>query len=380
MVTGGAAIDHRRLWPPLLRATFVLALLIAAPAAGQVDDCSDAPVGAACVDLPCTMHGHCDDEGFCDPDNVSQPGSSVTCDDFDECTTNDRCNGQGDCVGQNRPTGTACGDACEPGHCGLDEDGFFDCLPGTPRPAGTPCDDDDPCTTSDVCDENGFCLGTPRVCSDANACTDGDYCNEAGQCVGGTTLSCDDANTCTLDSCDPTAGCVHRFDMRCITPILALLDDPPCESTGVMVTSTAVRRSGSGPWDIKLRLTLRTTTLFDPARTDTTRLVVADSAGRTLWDSGTIAPGGAAWWAAATRRRYTFKDRTGSLANGLTALTIRELSGGGAYDVSAKIRVAALAAPLPAQGTHVIRVELSGDCRSGAAAQCVKRPNNERCK
>ncbi len=300
---------------------------VACPATcGPADDgirCSD---GTACTTGDTCSGGSC-------------VGTPLACDDGDPCTT-DGCDAQLGCVYHEEPHPPACitssdcgfaadhvpcvadGDPCTQDGCllGVCQVGLLHfqrqcadgdacngdefcspvkgCEPGPPPS----CDDGNACNGVETCDSGSGCQpGTPLAngtpCDDGRLCSSGDSC--AGGTCTGTAVDCDDGDGATADLCTEATGCLHcaRMSQAKLT-----LTFPAANRTGAFGVSGTFAPLGA----------------FDVTGPNGATLLVHD--GTEVIQQSHVA--GSAFMRSGHVLR--FADRSGSAANGLTRLRLRE--------------------------------------------------------
>jgi hypothetical protein len=194
----------------------------------ECEDGIECSVGDTCIDGQCVGYlddSKCDDNDPCTKDYCGEgwagcqhePSPECGCQSDVNCPDNeDKCDGVPICLdGQCVPgpgTVVECqelfGALCLKNQC---NPATGKCEP-TPIDIGGMCDDGNPCTTKDACQEDGGCLGEPKICTDGNPCTT-DSCNPAipGGCFYKPAYGfpCDDLNLCTSDDkCNALGKCV----------------------------------------------------------------------------------------------------------------------------------------------------------------------------
>ncbi len=191
-----------------------------------------------------------------------------------QCDDNDRCNGDEYCSPVK---------GCQPGPAPVCDDGnacngtetcapATGCQPGTPAPDGTACDDGFSCTTGDAC--------------------------VSGECSG-VMVDCDDANAATSDFCTEATGCLHCT---------------PMSTAKLSVTFPA----GSKPGKFTLKGAFSPPAQLDPTTGAGADLLLHD--GVTVYQSSHVS--GGAFVTKGTSHKFI--DKTGTVANGLTKLQLKD--------------------------------------------------------
>lgn len=148
--------------------------------------------GNPCVVLSCNP-----ENGACEAHVLP---NKTSCDDGEPCTFEDRCS-SGQCHGK----AFTCVDD---NPCTQDL-----CLDGTQEcqfvpVVGNACDDGDFCTIDTVCDDEGACVGQPRLCDDGDPCT-GDFCDPEWGCRT-TPMECPMGFACEGGECVCQPQCQGR--------------------------------------------------------------------------------------------------------------------------------------------------------------------------
>jgi len=293
---------------------------------GPGDDglrCSD---GSACTVGDTCMGGMC-------------VGTPVDCDDGDPCTT-DTCDATLGCVYVEEANPPNCvsdchqvadhtpcpgdGDPCTQDGClegacqiGLRQivrqcddgdrcNGDEFCSPVKGCQPGPPpvCDDGDLCNGVETCVPATGCQpGTPvadgTACDDGQLCTIGDACS-GGTCVG-TPDPCDDGNAATSDLCTETTGCLHCTAMSAAKLTLRL----PSPARGGTFT---------------LKGAFAPPAPLDPTTPAGADLLLHD--GPVVFQASHVP--GASFVANGAGTAEKFRDKLGTIANGLRALQLKE--------------------------------------------------------
>ncbi len=296
--------------------------------------CGPADDGLRCSDGSACTTGDTCSGGAC-------VGTPLSCDDGEPCTT-DSCDATLGCVYVEEANPPNCVTDCQqvadhtpcPGDgnpCTLDG-----CLEGACqiglRQAVRQCDDGDRCNGDEfcssvkgcqpgpppVCDDGNLCNGTETCvpasgcqagtpapngtqCDDGQLCTLGDACN-AGACVG-TPDACDDGDAATTDLCTESTGCLHCTAMT--TAKLTLTFPTPSKSG---------RFSLKGAWSPPVPL--------DPTSPAGADLLLHE--GTAVFQASHVP--GTSFLVNASGTTDKFRDKTGTIANGLEKLLLKASS------------------------------------------------------
>lgn len=293
--------------------------------------CGPGDDGQRCSDgTACTLGDTCSG-GAC-------VGAGVDCNDGDPCTT-DTCDAALGCVYVEAPNPPACvsdcgiiadhtpcagdGDPCTQDGCleGACQAGLLQfvrqcddgdrcngdeycspvkgCEPG-PAPV---CDDGDLCDGTETCvPATGCQAGTPAA--DGTACDDGRTCTLGDACAGGTCAGvadpCDDADAGTADVCTEATGCLHCTAMA---------------KAKLSLTFPAAPKAGKFTF---------TGAYAPPAPLDPTTAAGVDVLlhdGATVYQASHVP--GTAFVANGSGTTHKFKDKLGTVANGLEKLQLK---------------------------------------------------------
>jgi hypothetical protein len=392
------------------------------------DECVGGVCGGTdlCAAVTCTASDQCHVAGTCDPGTgaCSDPiaGNGTLCDDGDLATTSDVCTG-GVCSGVDLCAAVTCtaSDQChDVGICASSTGVCND-----PASANaTVCDDGDPATTSDVCTggvcsgldlcaavtctasdqchDAGTCAPLTGACSDpasanGTACDDGDLCSDPDFCSSGvceglvTDCSGLDGN-CVLGSCDVANG-------NCAAEALAdgggcddgdlCTESDQCSSgacvgaAGALFESTSMKLGLRGAGEDKLSLKSQAA-LADMLGLPTSggvELVLSDSLGNPVYFAS-IAAGD---WEDVRDQgsKFKFKDRTGTLADGILKALLKVNTRRGIVLLKAKGKNLDLQAATGEASlwlSVVVGGSLSGSCTSAPAMVCTTRGRNLKCE
>jgi hypothetical protein len=228
------------------------------------------------------------------------------------------------------------------------------CSPLLGCQAGPPldCDDGDACNGPETCDSGTGCLpGSPQL-PDGSTCDDDTVCTVDDECTGGacggtplTPADCDDANPTTDDFCLEPFGCLS------------------CPS--VSRARAKVKFAKAGEVDGRLKISGEVTpagggTLSPGSETLT---VVVDLDGATLFRAQL--PAGSL----AEKRPgvFNFKDKTGSVADGLRTVKLK-----GSSDGRYKIRANTVKSAFPQSAATPLKVTIPvGDDCFSATPSCT---------
>ncbi|MFQ5479095.1 MAG: DUF4215 domain-containing protein [Candidatus Binatia bacterium] len=370
---------------------------------GCIADTPGYPAGGLCADgdgctvdscdtvsHSCTHVLSCDDGISCTADScvgiscVHAPDDLV-CGDGNPCTA-DLCNEILGCTNDNLADGSACDDGAA---CTVDS-----CTSGVC--VGVPddllCDDGDGCTV-DSCDPGTLTCSHILGCDDGVSCT-ADSC-VAGTCVNAPSdLLCDDGNDCTSEVCDPVADCGFA----------SVGDGSPCNPetdfcaiSGQCSTGSCIASDSSFMSNTKLKVSLKPgagndkmnlkaflpLSDFASLPSDTGLLVrVNDDASNEVY-SGVI-PAVSFVNVRDKNVTFKFKDKVGTIANGITIALVKIIARKGV----AKAKVKTVGVEIPgAAGQGRISANLlfgvtpaGSDCLTTPALTCKVKPKAIRCK
>ena len=392
------------------------------------DECVGGVCGGTdlCATVTCTASDQCHVAGSCDPGtgSCSDPiaGNGTLCDDGDPATTSDVCTG-GVCSGVDLCAAVTCtaSDQChDVGTCAPSTGACSD-----PAVAdGTNCSDGDPATTSDVCTGGvcsgvdlcaavtctasdqchtvGTCAPSTGACSDpasanGTACDDGDLCSDPDSCSSGvcegllTDCSGLDDN-CVLGSCDVASG-------NCATQALAdgtgcddgdlCTESDQCSSgacigiAGAQFESTGLKLGlrGAGEDKLSLKSQAAQADMLGLPTSGGVELVLSDSLGNPVYFAS-IAAGD---WEDVRDQgsKFKFKDRTGTLADGIQKALLKVNTRRGSVLLKAKGKFLDLQAATGEASLSlsvVVGGSPSGSCTSAPAMACALRGRNLRCE
>ncbi len=317
--------------------------------------------------MTCTASDQCHDAGTCASSTglCSNPAAAngTVCDDGDPVTTGDQCVG-GACVGLDLCAAVTCtaSDQCHVvGSC----DSATGLCSDPDAANGTVCDDGDLCSDPDSC-SSGVCEGLLTDCSglDGN-CVLGNCDLASGNCAAQALADgagCDDGDLCTESDQCSSGACLGI--------------------AGAQFESTRLKLGLRGVGEDKLSFKSQAAQadMLGLPTSGGVELVLSDALGNPVYFASIAADD----WEDVRDQgsKFKFKDRTGTLADGIQKALLKVNTHRGIVLLKAKGKYLDLQAATGEASLSlsvVVGGSLSGSCTSAPAMVCTTRGRNLKC-